>query len=81
MAASYYVGPLCYFMHKVGGSFGLFASGSHTAGKEPLLALYRARVLSWHGLHYAATPAAHRILLVDKVSPSETFSLFLRPSE
>jgi len=59
---------LCFDRLLVGGSFGLFASGSHTAGKEPLLALYRARVLSWHGLHYAATPAAHRILLVDKPS-------------
>jgi len=35
-------------------------------GKEPLLALYRARVLTWHGVPAAAVPRAHRILLVRK---------------
>ena len=35
-------------------------------GKEPLLALYRARVLAWHGLPPAAVPSRHTILLVQK---------------
>lgn len=35
-------------------------------GKEPLVALYRARVLAHHGLDPAAVPKRHQILLVRK---------------
>ena len=34
--------------------------------QEPLLALYRARVLAWHGVHPTAAPTRHTILLVRK---------------
>ena len=34
--------------------------------QEPLLALYRARVLAWHGVHPTLAPSRHTILLVRK---------------
>ena len=34
--------------------------------QEPLLHLYRARVLAYHGVPAAAPPRAHQILLVHK---------------
>ena len=49
-----------------GGFFDLFNTPSH-AGKEPLLALYRQRVLAFHGVPASAPPpSSHLLLLVKK---------------
>ena len=45
---------LCFDKLLVGGSFDAFNSELLNEGKEPLLHLYRARVLAWHGVPPAA---------------------------
>ena len=57
---------LCFEKLLVGGSFDAFNSELLNEGKEPLLHLYRARVLAWHGVPPAATPRQHQLLLVHK---------------
>jgi hypothetical protein len=56
----------CFDQLLVGGAFDVFNSEALNHGKEPLLALYRARVLSWHGVPPLAVPTSHTILLVQK---------------
>eukprot|EP00900_Chrysochromulina_parva_P002783 jgi/Chrpa1/12505/Chrysochromulina_OHIO_Genome00021323-RA len=53
----------CFDQLLVGGAFDVFNSEALNHGKEPLLALYRARVLSWHGVPPLAVPTSHTILL------------------
>lgn len=57
---------LCFQKLLVGGAFDAFNDDRLNLGKEPLLALYRARVLAWHGVPYNLSPRSHTILLVDK---------------
>uniref|UniRef100_A0A7S3AW65 Glycosyltransferase 61 catalytic domain-containing protein n=1 Tax=Haptolina ericina TaxID=156174 RepID=A0A7S3AW65_9EUKA len=57
---------VCFNKLLVGSAFDAFNSDALNDGKEPLLALYRARVLAWHGVHPTAVPKKHRILLVQK---------------
>jgi len=57
---------LCFEELVVGGAYDSFNSEALNQGKEPLLALYRARVLAWHGLPPTAVPSTHTILLVRK---------------
>ncbi|KAL3918414.1 MAG: hypothetical protein SGPRY_006030 [Prymnesium sp.] len=59
-------GLACFEKLLVGSAFDSFNSDALNDGKEPLLALYRARVLLWHGLSPGATPSRHTILLVRK---------------
>mmetsp|Transcript_43597 Transcript_43597/g.108472 ORF Transcript_43597/g.108472 Transcript_43597/m.108472 type:complete len:272 (-) Transcript_43597:364-1179(-) len=58
--------PICFDELLVGSAFDSFNSDELNDGKEPLLALYRARVLAWHGLLPRAVPSAHAILLIRK---------------
>ena len=58
--------PLCFENLLVGGTFDAFNSEDLNNGKEGLIALYRARVLAWHGVPHALPPRRHRILLVQK---------------
>lgn len=57
---------VCFERLLVGGSFDAFNSALRNEGKEPLLELFRTRVLLWHGLNPNARPRQHRILLIDK---------------
>ena len=57
---------VCFDQLLVGGAFDAFNSDELNHGKEPLLALYRARVLAWHGLSPTVVPRQHAILLVEK---------------
>ena len=60
-------GPLlCFERLLVGGAFDAFNSEELNNGREGLIALYRARVLAWHGVPHALPPRRHRILLVQK---------------
>ena len=59
---------VCFEQLVAGGYFDIFNSVDH-AGKEPLLALYRHRVLRYHRLAWpspAASISQHRVLLVHK---------------
>ena len=57
---------LCFEKLLVGGSFDAFNSEALNVGKEALLALYRSRVLRWHGIDPGIVPKEHQILLVNK---------------
>ena len=60
---------ICFEQLLAGGLFNMFDAEALNAGREGLLALYRYRVLRWHGLSPLATsPGAPqtRILLVNK---------------
>lgn len=57
---------VCFDQLLVGSAFDAFNSDALNDGKEPLLALYRARVLAWHGLRPSAVPPSHTVLLVRK---------------
>ena len=57
---------LCFERLVVGGSFDVFNDERLNSGKEPLLALFRARVLAWHNVPPALAPRRHTILLVRK---------------
>ena len=57
---------VCFERLLVGGTFDSFNSDDLNDGKEPLIALYRARVLAWHGVPFSIAPRRHRILLVQK---------------
>mmetsp|Transcript_25378 Transcript_25378/g.70624 ORF Transcript_25378/g.70624 Transcript_25378/m.70624 type:complete len:486 (+) Transcript_25378:215-1672(+) len=57
--------PLCFDRLLVGATAAAFDSEARNEGKEPLLMLYRARVLEWHQVSMIPL-ASHRIVLVDK---------------
>eukprot|EP00965_Chrysotila_dentata_P204576 6182418-Pleurochrysis_carterae.AAC.1 len=57
--------PVCFARLLVGGYHDMFNAESH-AGKEPLIALYRERVLQFHGVDPAYVPTEHRALLLRK---------------
>lgn len=61
---------ICFKQLQAGGVFNAFDSEPLNSGREGLFALYRHRVLQWHGLNsFATRPAAPpRILLVRKSS-------------
>ena len=65
---------LCFEKLLVGGSFDAFNSEALNVGKEALLALYRSRVLRWHGIDPGIVPKEHQILLVDKHGEPSTTS-------
>jgi len=66
IAASPQDRPVCFERLLVGGSFDAFNSEALNVGKEPLIQLYRARVLAWHAIDPTAVPRRHQILLVRK---------------
>jgi len=57
---------LCFEQIVVGGSYDAFNSEALNEGKEPLLALYRARVLAWHAVPIHPPTRKHTILIVNK---------------
>uniref|UniRef100_A0A7S0L8S3 Glycosyltransferase 61 catalytic domain-containing protein n=1 Tax=Coccolithus braarudii TaxID=221442 RepID=A0A7S0L8S3_9EUKA len=66
LAAAHPRSTLCFERLLVGGSFDAFNSEALNVGKEPLLALFRHRVLAWHAIDPTAVPSRHQILLVRK---------------
>ena len=58
--------PMCFEKLMVGGTFDSFNHEELNMGKEPLIALYRARVLAAHGIAPDVPPTRHTILLVAK---------------
>jgi hypothetical protein len=61
---------ICFEELQAGGAYNVFDSEALNVGREGLIALFRHRVLHWHGLNpRAVRPAARpRILLVHKTS-------------
>ena len=57
---------VCFESLLAGGVFDAFNSEELNVGREPLLVLYRARVLAWHGVPHSRPPKQHTILLVHK---------------
>jgi len=58
--------PVCFDKLLVGGTFDSFNREELNVGKEPLIALYRARVLAAHGISPTAPPSSHTITIVAK---------------
>jgi hypothetical protein len=58
--------PVCFEKLLVGGTFDSFNQEALNSGKEPLIALFRARVLAAHGIAPDVPPTRHTILLVAK---------------
>ena len=58
--------PVCFEKLLVGGTFDSFNHEELNMGKEPLIALFRARVLSAHGIAPDVPPTRHTILLIKK---------------
>ncbi|EOD37807.1 hypothetical protein EMIHUDRAFT_225064 [Emiliania huxleyi CCMP1516] len=58
--------PVCFDKLLVGGTFDSFNREELNVGKEPLIALYRARVLAAHGISPTAPPSSHTIIIVAK---------------
>ena len=57
---------LCFDQLQAGGTYNAFDAEPLNVGREGFIALYRYRVLQWHGLNPLASAASPRILLVRK---------------